>query len=55
MTKEEQQQENSEAEPVEQEKKKRMPQHAIDKVNRALEAGMTPSEMEDAIYREMFE
>jgi transcriptional/translational regulatory protein YebC/TACO1 len=55
MKKQEQQQENSEAESVKQAKEKRMPQHAIDKVNRALEAGKTPSEMEDATYRKMFE
>lgn len=36
------------------EPKKRMPQDAIDRINRALEAGKTPSEMENEIYRKMF-
>ena len=47
--------ENNEVEDAVEVKKKRMPQHAIDRMNRALEAGMTPAEMEDAVYREMFE
>ena len=38
--------------------KKRPPQAVIDKMNRAIgaaaETGMTPGQLEDAIYREMF-
>ena len=46
--------EQNQEESQQAEKKKRMPQHAIDKMNAALEAGMTPGAMEDAIYKEMF-
>lgn len=38
--------------------KKRPPQHVIDKMNRTMviasETGMTPGQLEDTVYQEMF-
>jgi hypothetical protein len=36
------------------EQKRRLPQDAVDRMNRAIEAGKSPAGMEDAIYSEMF-
>lgn len=36
------------------EQKRQLPQDAVARMNRAIEAGKSPAEMEDTIYREMF-